>query len=62
MSIHQSIPNLSLVKYLKRYNSLKLKFYAQFDFQILDVLYATADGFEVPEGEEAVDADEPDEY
>lgn len=42
---------------------LKFKFYAKFDFQILDVLYATADGFEVPEGEEAaVDEDEPDEY
>ena len=32
-----------------------------YSFEILDVLYATADGFEVPE-EVAVDADEPDEY
>ena len=35
--------------------------YCLYQFQILDVLYATADGFEVPE-EVAVDADEPDEY
>jgi len=35
----------------------------QISKKILDVLYATADGFEVPEGEEAaVDEDEPDEY
>ena len=41
---------------------LESKFESNFHVQILDVLYATADGFEVPEGEEAVDADEPDEY
>ena len=41
----------------------EIKVPSKLDFQILDVLYATADGFEVPEGEEAaVDEDEPDEY
>merc|ERR1712168_349626 len=34
----------------------------QISKKILDVLYATADGFEVPEGEEVLVDDEPDEY